>query len=161
CALPIPRPQGSRARRTGAGLSSAGPMGNRLSCAGDGHQGIRAPPRGSSDCPRLSRAGTNTIWRVNMGKFVIQPHGRLQEWIADAKGYFREEGLDYEFRHGLAMESAKRLNADGTVAEVHSGAFESYQRAAGNKGVRSDISCACHWAVNQAAAQQIGTMWRK
>jgi hypothetical protein len=96
-----------------------------------------------------------------MGKFVIQPHGRLQEWIADAKGYFRDEGLDYEFKHGLSMESAKRLDADGTVAEVRSGAFESYQRAGGNKGVKSDVSCACHWAVNQAAAQQIGTMWRK
>jgi NitT/TauT family transport system substrate-binding protein len=96
-----------------------------------------------------------------MGKFVIQPHGRLQEWIADAKGYFRDEGLDYEFRHGLSMESAKRLDAQGTVVEVRSGAFESYQRAGGNKGVKSDISCACHWAVNQAAAKQIGTMWRK
>src|SRR3954465_3920169 len=96
-----------------------------------------------------------------MGQFRTQPDGRLQEWIADAKDYFRDEGLDYEFRHGLAMESAKRLDANGTVAEVRSGAFESYQRAGGNKGVRSDISCACHWAVNQAAAQQIGTMWGK
>src|SRR5215813_5526085 len=69
-----------------------------------------------------------------MAKFVIQPHGRLQEWIADAKGYFRDEGLDYEFRHGLSMESAKRLGDNGTVAEVRSGAFESYQRAGGNMG---------------------------
>src|ERR1041385_6606077 len=96
-----------------------------------------------------------------MGKFIIQPHGRLQEWIADANGYFTDEGLDYEFSHGLAMESARRLDAQGTVAEVRSGAFESYQRAGGNKGVKSDISCACHWAVNQAAAEQIGTMWGK
>jgi NitT/TauT family transport system substrate-binding protein len=98
---------------------------------------------------------------MHMGKFVIQPHGRLQEWIADANGYFRDEGLDYEFRHGLSMESVKRLDAQGTVVEVRSGAFESYQGAGGNKGVKSDISCACHWAVNQAASQQIGTMWRK
>src|SRR5215203_5285946 len=26
---------------------------------------------------------------------------------------------------------------------------------------KSDISCACHWAVNQASAQHIGTMWGK
>src|SRR5215212_4862883 len=32
-----------------------------------------------------------------LGKFTIQPHGRLQEWIAHEKGYFRDEGLDYEF----------------------------------------------------------------
>jgi hypothetical protein len=96
-----------------------------------------------------------------MSKFVIQPHGRLQEWIADEKNYFRDEGLDYQFEHGLSMASAKRVDPSGTIAEVRSGAFESYQRAGGNKGVKSDISCACHWAVNQASAQQIGTMWRK
>ena len=96
-----------------------------------------------------------------MGKFIIQPHGRLQEWIADERGYFRDEGLDYEFKHGLTMESAKRIDGSGEVAELRSGAFESYQRAGGNKGVKSDISCACHWAVNQASSQHIGTLWRK
>jgi hypothetical protein len=53
------------------------------------------------------------------------------------------------------------VDGPGTVAEIRSGAFESYQRAGGNKGVKSDISCACHWAVNQASSQQIGIMWRK
>ena len=96
-----------------------------------------------------------------MGKFTIQPHGRLQEWIADEKGYFREEGLDYEFGHGLSATSEKRLDQSGAVAEVRSGAFESYRQGGGNKGVKSDISCACHWAVNQASAQHIGTMWGK
>jgi len=96
-----------------------------------------------------------------MGKFIIQPHGRLQEWIADEKGYFHDEGLDYEFQHGLSMESVKRIGPLGAVAEIRSGAFESYERAGGNKGVKSDISCACHWAVNQASAQHIGTMWRE
>jgi hypothetical protein len=96
-----------------------------------------------------------------MSKFIIQPHGRLQEWIADANGYFHDEGLDYEFRHGLSMDSVKRVDGPGTVAEIRSGALESYQRAGGNKGVKSDISCACHWAVNQASSQQIGIMCRK
>ena len=96
-----------------------------------------------------------------MGKFIIQPHGRLQEWIADEKGYFRDEGLDYEFQHGLSMASVKRIDATGKIAEIRSGAFESYERAGGNKGVKSDISCACHWAVNQASTLQVGRMWRK
>ncbi len=96
-----------------------------------------------------------------MGKFTIQPHGRLQEWIAHEKGYFRDEGLDYESGRGLAADSVKQIDASGKVAEVRSGAFESYQQAGGNKGVKSDISCACHWAVNQASAQKIGTMWGK
>ncbi len=96
-----------------------------------------------------------------MGKFIIQPHGRLQEWIAHDKGYFRAEGLDYEFRGGLSAERKKQVDADGRVADVMSGAFESYRQGGGNKGVRSDISCACHWAVNQASSQEIGTMWGK
>ena len=32
-----------------------------------------------------------------MSKFRIQPHGRLQEWVAEEKGYFTDAGLDYEF----------------------------------------------------------------
>ncbi len=96
-----------------------------------------------------------------MATFTIQPHGRLQEWIADEKGYFRDEGLDYEFRHGFSAVSEKKLAPSGALTEVRSGAFESYQQAGGNKGVKSDISCACHWAVNQASAQQIGKMWGK
>jgi NitT/TauT family transport system substrate-binding protein len=96
-----------------------------------------------------------------MSKFTIQPHGRLQEWVADEKGYFRDEGLDYEFLPGLAARSRKQVDGSGAVAEVRSGAFESYKQASGNKGVKSDISCACHWAVNQASAQRIGTMWDK
>jgi hypothetical protein len=27
----------------------------------------------------------------------IMPHGRLQEWVADEKGYFTAEGLEYSF----------------------------------------------------------------
>jgi NitT/TauT family transport system substrate-binding protein len=96
-----------------------------------------------------------------MAKFTIQPHGRLQEWIAHEKGYFRDAGLDYEFRGGLSAERKKEVDASGNMADVLFGAFESYQQGRGNKGVKSDISCACHWAVNQASSQQIGKMWGK
>jgi hypothetical protein len=96
-----------------------------------------------------------------MAKFVIQPHGRLQEWIAHENGYFRDEGLDYEFAPGKDYGSAKQVDESGKVKDVVAGAFESYQQGGGNKGVKSDISCACHWTVNQAAAEHIGTMWGK
>jgi NitT/TauT family transport system substrate-binding protein len=96
-----------------------------------------------------------------MGKFIIQPHGRLQEWIAHEKGYFHDEGLDYEFVRGPSADTQKSVDASGKVTDLMSGAFESYKHAGGNKGVKSDISCACHWAVNQASAQQVGTMWGK
>jgi len=95
-----------------------------------------------------------------MAKFVIQPHGRLQEWIAHEKGYYRDEGLDYEFVPSLSSGRAKQIDAAGKVAEIRSGAFESYQQAGGNKGVKSDISCACHWAVGRADVRSIGVMWR-
>ena len=96
-----------------------------------------------------------------MTKFVIQPHGRLQEWIAHEKGYFRDEGLDYEFAFGPSTGKPKEVDASGKVPNMLSGAFESYKSAGGNKGAKSDISCACHWTVNQAASQRIGTMWGK
>ena len=96
-----------------------------------------------------------------MGKFIIQPHGRLQEWIAHEKGYFRDEGLDYEFVRGPSADTTKSVDASGKVTDLLSGAFESYKHAGGNKGVKSDISCACHWAVNQASSHKIGTMWGK
>ena len=32
-----------------------------------------------------------------MPKFIIEPHFRLHEWVAEEKGYFKAEGLDYDF----------------------------------------------------------------
>lgn len=96
-----------------------------------------------------------------MAKFIIQPHGRVQEWIAHEKGYFRDEGLDYEFVPGPSHNTSKVVDAAGKVTDLMAGAFESYEKGGGNKGIKSDISCACHWTVNQAAAQKIGTMWGK
>jgi len=41
-----------------------------------------------------------------MGKFRIDLHGRLQEWVAQEKGYFTDEGLDYEFATAYAAGSS-------------------------------------------------------
>ena len=41
-----------------------------------------------------------------MAKFVISPHFRLQEWVAEEKGYFAQEGLDYEFREAITETSS-------------------------------------------------------
>src|SRR5687768_11333249 len=114
------------------------------------------PLRQIASTPHTSR-GRRRI----MGQFIIQPHGRLQEWIAHEKGYFRDEGLDYEFTFGPSSGKPKQIDASGNVPDMLSGAFESYKTAGGNKGAKSDISCACHWTVNQAASQKIGTMWGK
>ena len=39
-----------------------------------------------------------------MAKFIIQPHGRLNDWVAEEKGYFTAEGLDYE---SMSKEAAR------------------------------------------------------
>jgi len=93
-----------------------------------------------------------------MGKYVIQPHTRLQEWVADERGYFTDEGLDYEFQaegfsSASATTSAVRA-ADSVPVELRRGAFEDMS------AVRScDVSAACHWAVSAAATSGAGKMW--
>jgi len=93
--------------------------------------------------------------------FKIQPHNRLQEWIAEEKGYFRAEGLDYTFHmvgspDAIGVGRNYHLNGGAvqTTDEVKSGAFETMEA-----GRTCDISAACHWAVNMAASGQHGKMW--
>ncbi|MGH7933415.1 MAG: hypothetical protein ACREQN_09635 [Candidatus Binataceae bacterium] len=96
-----------------------------------------------------------------MATFHIQTHARLQEWVADENGYFKDEGLRYVFTsstNGFDMGNQRREKG---APEVKSGAFESYRENNGNKGAgRSDVSCACHWAVNQAAVENAGNVYR-
>jgi hypothetical protein len=96
-----------------------------------------------------------------MAKFVIQQHGRLQEMVAHQLGFFADEGLDYELSGGNLGATKEIDEATGKVADILSGAYQSYEQGKGNKGEKSDISCACHWTVNNAAANAIGTMYGK
>ena len=92
-----------------------------------------------------------------MKKFRIEPHGRLQEWVADEKGYFNDEGLNYEFLTSYATLSsgyALVQSTESAAPEIKRGAFENME-----KGRSADISCACHWAVNMASSSGHGRMW--
>ncbi len=93
-----------------------------------------------------------------MGKYVIQPHQRLQEWVAEEHGYFAAEGLDYEFQvnglHQEATQPATVRSADEVPAQVRAGAFEDM-----SAGRACDVSSACHWAVNGVATSGVGRMW--
>jgi NitT/TauT family transport system substrate-binding protein len=82
----------------------------------------------------------------------IMPHGRLQEWVAEEKGYFTAEGLDYSFvlSGDYGIGSVRRDDA----GEVKTGAFETF--GAGRDG--ADVSCACHWATNAAARERSGQL---
>ena len=78
-----------------------------------------------------------------MAKFVIEPHFRLQEWVAEEKDYFRKEGLEYEFREMVRKTDGKIHDKGAKV-----GAFQAIE-----KGRDSNVTCACHWTVNVAASK--------
>jgi len=90
-----------------------------------------------------------------MASFVISPHMRLQEWVAHDRGYFTEEGLEYEFKKrpkgNFSVKSADPLPED----QIR-GAYQSIE-----SGMRqtTDVSCACHWTINMAAAAGHGKLW--
>jgi NitT/TauT family transport system substrate-binding protein len=96
-----------------------------------------------------------------MATIRIQPHSRLQEWVAEQQGFFGDEGLDYEFDPagfigGSVYADATVKAADAAPLEIRSGAFEDMQA-----GRTCDVSGACHWAVNHAATASHGKMWGK
>ena len=92
-----------------------------------------------------------------MAKFLIQSHGRLQEWVAEEKGYFKDEGLDYEFLvKPIATWSSEIESTESAPAEMQRGAFESIEEGRG-----CNLSLACHWTVNMAASAGYGKMYTK
>jgi hypothetical protein len=84
-----------------------------------------------------------------MPKFVIQPHFRLQEWVAEEKGYFKDEGLEYIFREEVQKTDGKVHDKGAKV-----GAYQSLE-----EGRKSDVSCACHWTVGVAASTGHGKLY--
>ena len=96
-----------------------------------------------------------------MAQFRIQPHVRLQEWVADENGFFEDEGLDYVFETAgfagsSALGGATVQPADAVPLAVRSGALEDM-----GEGRTCSVSGACHWAVNAAATASHGKMWGK
>src|ERR1051326_3928821 len=92
-----------------------------------------------------------------MAPFKIQPHNRLQEWVAEEKGYFAAEGLEYVFHFsgtpdGVGVGRSYHLNGSvQSTEEVKSGAFETMET-----GRTCDISAASHWGVTRAAPARPG-----
>jgi hypothetical protein len=85
-----------------------------------------------------------------MGRFVVAPHFRLQEWVAEDKGYFAAEGLDYEFRETMSSQSGSAHHLGNQV-----GAYQTFEQ-----GRSCDVSGACHWTVNVAASSGHGKLYR-
>ena len=86
-----------------------------------------------------------------MAKFVIAPHMRLHEWVAVEKGYFDDEGLEYTLEDQLRSAAGKVHDLGDKV-----GAYQTFE-----KGRTCDVSSACHWTVNVAAASGHGRLYGK
>ncbi|MBI3513681.1 MAG: ABC transporter substrate-binding protein, partial [Proteobacteria bacterium] len=72
-----------------------------------------------------------------------------QEWVAEEKGYFKAEGLDYVFNEEVRASNGKVHDQGNKV-----GAYQSFE-----KGRSADVSCACHWTVNVAASTGHGKLY--
>ncbi len=77
-----------------------------------------------------------------MSKFLIEPHFRLHEWVAEEKNYFAQEGLEYEFNEMIRATGGQHHATKDKV-----GAFQSIEA-----GRKADVNSACHWTVNVAAS---------
>lgn len=88
---------------------------------------------------------------LDLEKFIVAPHMRLHEWIAVEKGYFDTVGLDYELEDQLLSETGERHDLGDRV-----GAYQTFE-----KGRTCDVSSACHWTVNVAAASGHGKLYSK
>jgi len=84
-----------------------------------------------------------------MSKFIVAPHFRLQEWVAEEKGYFAAEGLDYEFRETIDSSSGSGHQLGDKV-----GAYQTFEA-----GRACNVSGACHWTVNVAASNGHGKLY--
>jgi len=83
-------------------------------------------------------------------KFVIAPHMRLHEWVAEERGYFEDEGLEYEFANPLQSKDGRIHDLGNKV-----GAFQTFEQ-----GRTCNVSSACHWTINVAAASGHGKLYR-
>jgi len=86
---------------------------------------------------------------VSKNKFVIEPHFRLQEWVAEEKEYFKDEALDYTFQELIRSTDGAHHDKGDKV-----GAMQSFEG-----GRTADVSCACHWTVGVAASKGKGRLY--
>ena len=84
-----------------------------------------------------------------MAKFIVSPHMRLHEWVAEEKGFFSDAGLDYVFREQLTSRDGSYHDLGDKI-----GAYQTFEQ-----GRTCDVSAACHWTVNAAAASGHGKLY--
>ena len=86
---------------------------------------------------------------ARMPKFVVAPHFRLQEWVAEEKGLFRRRrsrlriSRDHGFEHGSGHHLGNQVGAYQTL----------------EAGRTCNVSGACHWTMNVAASNGHGKLY--
>ena len=74
---------------------------------------------------------------------------RLHEWIAVEKGYFEQVDLEYKLEDQLLFATGNRHDLGDRT-----GAYQTFET-----GRTCDVSSACHWTVNVAAASGHGKLY--
>src|SRR5262249_49379439 len=72
----------------------------------------------------------------------------------EEKGYYKDEGLDYEFIPSTGFSQMSVKSASELPKDQIKGAYQTIEA-----GRTCDISSACHWTINMAAAAGHGRLW--
>ena len=124
------------------------------------------PPTGDPDAPARALVfdsaydqyrGVVAFVRMVDGSFRTREDVRAMaagtRFEAEELGFFRDEGLEYEFQtdgfSAKSLTTGSVQTTDEAPATIQAGAFEDM-----SAGRTCDVSSACHWAVNAAAATQ-------
>lgn len=91
-----------------------------------------------------------------MTKLRFQRHSRIQEWVAEELGFFKQLGLDYEIAHGQAPNAPEALAGLGLqAAEGEPSAYRDFLL----KCTLTNIASTSHWAVDAAIRAGHGRLW--
>ena len=146
------RPRSRTSRESGDAAANNSARHGRA-CTATRFDGAREPEPGATRrpaCPSQSMLKIKRRKTMAKDKFIIEPHFRLQEWVAEEKGYFKDEGLDYVFRE-LVQSTGRRAPRQGRQGRRHA----VVRGAAG----QANVSCACHWTVGVAASKGKGKLY--
>jgi NitT/TauT family transport system substrate-binding protein len=88
----------------------------------------------------------------------FQRHGRIQEWVAEELGFFREVGLNYEIAGHRSHGSAAAHPAALPIPEDPTGQPSAYREFLQASAI-TNVASTSHWAVAAAVSAGYGQLW--
>jgi NitT/TauT family transport system substrate-binding protein len=88
----------------------------------------------------------------------FQRHGRIQEWVAEELGFFREAGLNYEIAWHRSHGNAAAHPAAVPIPEHPTGQPSAYREFLQGSAI-TNIASTSHWAVAAAVSAGHGQLW--